>query len=66
MVGRVVGLATAFQPHLRPLVPQRLHQHRLHNQVDIVLAGVVRPQLRPLAFVYDALEQRAKDGGVNG
>ena len=47
------------------LSAQGLHQHRLDDQQDVVLAGVVRAQLGALGLVDDALEQRAEDRGVD-
>ena len=47
--------------HLFPTPPQGRHQHRLDDEQDVLLAGIVRAELRALVGVKAALEQRAKD-----
>ena len=51
--------------HLLPPPAQRRHQHRLDDQQDVVLAGVMRPQLRALGGVQTTLEECAEDGRLD-
>ncbi len=44
--------------HFLPSPAQRRHHHRVHHPLDIVAARIVRPELRLLAGVERALEQR--------
>jgi hypothetical protein len=66
--GRVSRLRPARSPLLdpHPLAAQRLHQHRLHNQQDVLLAGVLRAQLGALRRVQAACEERAEDRRLDG
>ncbi len=56
-----LGVGGDLHLHLLPAAAQRRHQHRLHDQQNILFAGVVRAQLRPLAGVQAALKKRAED-----
>ncbi len=52
-------------PIFFPLAAEGLHDDGVHEDVDILLAGEVRPELGPLGGVESAFEQGAEDGGLN-
>ncbi len=51
--------------HLVPSPPEGRHQHRLDDELDVLAAGVVGAELRALGGVEAALEEGAKDGGLD-
>ena len=48
-----------------PLAAERLHDHRLHHELDVGSAGVVGAKLGALGGVEGPLEQGAEDGGLD-
>ena len=54
-----------FSLDLGPLATEGFHQDRLHQRLDVGFAGVVRAQLRALAFIQRALKKRAHDARLD-
>ena len=54
-----------FPLQLAPLPAERSHHHRLDDQQDVRLAGVVRADLALLTRIEQALEERAEDARLD-
>ncbi|MCX6911246.1 MAG: hypothetical protein NTY01_24835 [Verrucomicrobia bacterium] len=48
-----------------PFAAKRSHKHRLNHRLDVVLAGVVRAELRASAFIQGAFKERAHDARLD-